>query len=246
MATKTRIAARRQSRTTLRDGLITAHLPLVHHVANRMYRATGRSVDLDDLVSAGTVGLIEAAHGFDPDRGLAFATFAVPRIRGAMLDDLRSVDTASRSVRSRQKAIQAATEALASRLGRHPRHDEVADELEVDADTLWAWKGDVDRTVPVPIDAPVDGATGPDHSSALADPEVVPIDEALGRRQEVEQVKDAILELADRHRVVLSLYFFEELTLKQIGQVIGVTESRVSQLRTEALKILRERLAPAA
>src|SRR5437868_6234568 len=137
-----------------RDTLLTENLSLVHHVARQLERKLSNELDHDELVSAGTLGLMAAMSSFDPDRGLAFSTFAVPRIRGAILDELRRQDHVPRSVRRKTRDIGAARAALAAKLCRMPDDDEVAGALGVDVKTLWKWESDVEGAIRVPIDRP--------------------------------------------------------------------------------------------
>src|SRR5882757_5520379 len=136
---------------TARDALLTENLSLVHHVARQLERKLSNELDHDELVSAGTLGLMSAMNAFDPERGLAFSTFAVPRIRGAILDELRRQDHVPRSIRRKTRDIAQAREALMCTLGRSPRDSEVARVLEVDVETLWRWQADMERTVHVSL-----------------------------------------------------------------------------------------------
>jgi RNA polymerase sigma factor (sigma-70 family) len=135
-----------------RDVLLTENLSLVHHVARQLERKLSNELDHDELVSAGTLGLMSAMTAFDPDRGLAFSTFAVPRIRGAILDELRRQDHVPRSVRRKTRDITTARNGLAAKLCRMPDDTEVASALGVDVQTLWKWESDVEGAIRVPID----------------------------------------------------------------------------------------------
>src|SRR3954462_5664099 len=137
-----------------RDLLLTENLSLVHHVARQLGRKLTNELDHDELVSAGTIGLMAALGSVDPDRGLAFSTFACPRIRGAILDELRRQDHVPRSVRRKTRDIQGARAKLAAKLCRVPSDTEVADALGVDVETLWKWESDVEGAIRVPIDRP--------------------------------------------------------------------------------------------
>ena len=220
-----------------RDQLLTAHYALVHHIANTLYRGLSTEASIDDLVSAGTVGLINAADSFDASRGLAFSTYAVPRIRGAMLDDLRSQDRASRSLRPRARALNAAREAVAQRNAGPASVGEVAVQLGVDVETIYEWDADVAAARPASIDRHATDEDGRTPWQFAADDE--PADEVVARNESAEQLRSALEQLPPRERQVLALYYFEELTQSQIAQVMGVTESRISQLRSQALTRLR-------
>jgi RNA polymerase sigma factor for flagellar operon FliA len=230
-----------------RDALLTDNLSLVHHVARQLERKLSNELDHDELVSAGTLGLMSAMGAFDPDRGLAFSTFAVPRIRGAILDELRRQDHVPRSVRRKTRDIQAARNALAAKLCRVPDEKEVAEALGVDIDTLWKWESDVEGAIRVPIDRPAN-ERGETHASPLellhTDPDHA-ADEQIGREQEVALLREAILKLKEQERTVLALYYFEELKLHEIAEILGLTESRVSQIRSKALSRLRETIGVA-
>jgi len=225
-----------------RDALLTENLSLVHHVARQLERKLSNELDHDELVSAGTLGLMSAMNAFDPDRGLAFSTFAVPRIRGAILDELRRQDHVPRSVRRKTRDIGSARAALAAKLCRQPDDQEVAAALGVDVATLWKWESDVESAIRVPIDRPAnDRADG--HGSPVdlvhTDPDQG-VDEQLGREQEVLMLREAIRKLKEQERTVLALYYFEALKLHEIAEILGLTESRVSQIRSKALARLRE------
>ncbi|HEY5062426.1 MAG TPA: FliA/WhiG family RNA polymerase sigma factor [Gemmatimonadaceae bacterium] len=226
-----------------RDALLAENLCLVHHVARQLERRLSNELDHDELVSAGTLGLMSAMAGFDPDRGLAFSTFAVPRIRGAILDELRRQDHVPRSVRRKTRDIASARAALAAKLGRVADPNEVAEALGVDVATLWKWESDVQGAIQVPIDRPANDNAGMNHSSPLdllyTDPEHG-ADEQLGREEEAAMLRDAIMKLKEQERTVSVLYYFEELKLHEIAEILGLTESRVSQIRSKALARLRE------
>jgi len=229
-----------------RTRLLQEHLGLVHHVARQMSRTLAVRADFDELVSAGTMGLIAALDGFEPARGLAFSTFAAPRIRGAILDELRKQDHVPRSIRRKTREISAARETLMRVLGRIPNDEELSEHLGVDRDTLWRWQADVEGAHHIPLDR----APGERESHAPAPIEILTtneeseVEEAINHQQEVHHLKDAILRLKEQERIVLSLYYFEELKLHEIAKVLELTESRVSQIRSKALGKLRTDLQP--
>lgn len=231
-----------------RDALLTEHLGLVHHVARQMSRTLSVKADFDELVSSGTMGLMAALEAFDHARGLAFSTFAAPRIRGAILDELRRQDHVPRSVRRKAREIAAARETLMRVLGRAPDDDEVAEHLGVDRATLWRWQGDVEGAQHVPLDRTPgerERDAAPSPADVLAHEEAHGgVEEAINREQEVAILRDALLRLKEQERVVLSLYYFEELKLHEIATVLKLTESRVSQIRSKALGKLRGELGP--
>jgi RNA polymerase sigma factor FliA len=229
-----------------RDALLREHLSLVHHVARQLARGLATDADIDELVSAGTMGLMSALESFDLRRGLAFSTFAVPRIRGAILDELRRQDHVPRSVRRKTRSIAAARESLTSMLGRTPAVAEVAAQLGVDAETLWRWQADVEGAVHVPLDG---GSSQRDGGSSVLPAELLGngeelADDRLAREEVVSRLRDALMSLKEQERTVLSLYYFEELKAREIAEVLGVSESRISQIRSKALGQLRGTLVP--
>jgi RNA polymerase sigma factor for flagellar operon FliA len=229
-----------------RAELLQAHLGLVHFVAAQLVRSLSDEVEVEDLIGAGTLGLIGALEHFDPARGLQFSTFAAPRIRGAILDDLRSQDRVPRSVRKKARDLHAATEQLGARLGRAPKPDETAKTLGIDVETLWRWQGDVEGTHQVSLDQQVHGED--DDTGTILD-RIAPLDaegieDRLTHEGEVRLLREAIQQLSPRERQVLTLYYHESLTMAEIARTIGITDSRVSQIRVEALARLRVKLAP--
>ena len=244
MSSLARPLARRTAHTddSARDGVLRQHLGLVYHVAQQLARARANDVELDDLVSAGTLGLIDAFEHFDAGRGLAFSTFAAPRIRGAMLDELRRIDRVPRSVRRKTRQIDGASAALSGALGREPGHVELAERLGIDLETLWRWQTERESTQLMSIDrtSPDGGRPGGEWLAGTTGEEV---DDALTLEQESTLLRDALLELPEQERTVLSLYYFEELKLNDIARILEVSESRVSQIRSKAIQRLRRRLS---
>jgi len=200
---------------------------------------------LDELVSAGTLGLLQAAESFDADRGLSFSTYAVPRIRGAILDELRKQDHLPRNVRRRTRDIARAREVLAVRLRRTPTHDEVSKIMGVPTDRLRRWELDAEAAVVRSLDQAV-ASDGPGAilGDTIADERVPSFEDLLSHEQEVEHLKRAITRLKDQERTVLALNFFEELKLHDIARALGLSVCRISQIRTAALGKLRHELAP--
>ena len=230
-----------------RAELLDRYLGLVHHVARQIAERVPDEVELDDLVSAGALGLVMALQSFDRSRGLVFSTYAMPRIRGAILDDLRARDWVPRSVRAKARRITQATNDLQGVLGRPPRDDEIAEAMELDHGTFRRWREEVDGAVLMPLDASI--VPGEGESSTLE--ETLP--DASARNQEKEvthgedltRLRQAISELPQKERTILSLYYYEEMNLRQIAEVLHLTESRISQIRSKALKRLRSVLEPA-
>jgi RNA polymerase sigma factor for flagellar operon FliA len=224
-----------------REWLVVHYASLVKFVAGRVAAGLPRSVDTGDLVNAGVIGLMDAVDRFDPSLGHKFETFAMPRVRGAILDGLRSLDWVPRSVRSRSRAVQGALELLEQRLGRAPTDAEIAEELSISTEELESWLADIAA-----------GSVGPlDHVALDGDIVVAggsPRGEGQPARAVLEEelreaMRDAIRTLPEREQAVLVLYYDDGLTLAEIGEAFGVTESRISQIHAKAVLQLRSRLA---
>lgn len=228
-----------------REKLLTENLNLVHHVARQLSKALAAQADFDELVSCGTIGLMNALEAFDPARGLAFSTFAVPRIRGAILDELRRQDHVPRSIRRKTREISQARETLTRIFGRPASDKEVAEQLGLDLDTLWRWQADTENAVQISLDQSSSEQDGQPYlpPEALSDPHEDTIEDEINREQEKEILKQALTRLKEQERIVLTLYYFEELKLHEIADVLELTESRVSQIRAKALTRLRGELS---
>ena len=223
-----------------RDRLIVHYSPLVKFVAGRVGAGLPNSVDPGDLVSAGVFGLIDAVERFDASRGVKFETFAVPRIRGAVFDGLRSLDWVPRSVRSRAREVETAFTELEGRHGRAPTDTELSSHLKISAPEFQKWLNSIASTTVGPLDrALVAGAEPRALSGDIPDTPASIVEDGEVRRL----VRGEVKRLPDREKLVLSLYYDEGLTLAEIGGVLGVTESRVSQIHTKAVLHLRARLS---
>lgn len=232
--------APRQGATAEREKLLTQHLGLVHHVARQLANRLSTAADLDELVSAGSFGLIQAVDSFDRSRGLSFSTFAVPRIRGAMLDELRKQDHVPRNVRRRTRDMARARETLASALRRAPTESELSSHMQVPTDMLRKWEVDAEGTMVASLDQPARvEPSGVTLGDMVTDDRRVSIEDLLSHEQEVAQLKLAISRLKEQERTVLALSFFEELKLQEIATVLGLSVCRISQIRTAALAKLR-------
>ena len=214
----------------LRNRLVVQYSPLVKYVAGRMRSRLPHSVDQDDLVSDGVLGLMDAIERFDPSRGLSFQTFAVPRIRGAIIDGLRAMDFVPRSVRDKVRIVQQATIALEERLGRLPEDEEIAREVGVP----------VQQVRDLTKQASSNHANLDDFE--LADELASAADSSVEQGDTKDSLRRVIGELGERDQVVIALYYFEGLTLAEIGRVLGVTESRISQVHSRATASLRAKL----
>ena len=245
MDTSVRWAACAAGDVAARDALLQDNLSLVHYVAKQLSRSLSADADPDEMVNIGTLGLMAALESFDAGRGLAFSTYAVPRIRGAILDELRRQDHVPRSIRRKTREIAQARETLMRTLGRAPREAELAKQVGIDVETLWRWQADMERTVQISLSAG-DGqneGTGPSPIEFLRATGTSP-DERLQHEEQVVALREAILALKDQQRTVLSLYYFEELNAREIAEVLSISESRVSQIRTKALAQLRQIMMP--
>lgn len=226
----------------VRNRLVERHLALVHHFAHRMRPRTGGQVDVGDLVSAGTLGLLHAVSSYDPGHGSRFSTFAASRIRGAMLDEMRARDVAPRSVRRRQREMERARDRLAVEGDRTPGHPEVAAVLGVDPQQLWRWKWDVSRSRRVSLTDLVGAPTS--SGAGWSEPgQAVEVEDRLSLAEELERLRSELTQLPARDREVIELYDLAGWTLREVGDRLGVSESRVSQLRSRALGRLRERMS---
>lgn len=231
---------RRSGDNAARTQLLDRYIGLVHHSAHQLVRRVSREIELEDLVGAGTVGLVQALEGFDPARGLAFSTYAMPRIRGAMLDELRSRDWMPRSIRARSRLVAQVRNDLQQSLGRQPSSEEIAQALQVDMPTFWKWQEETDARRMLPIDQPGHGEDGAlTLSESLADLLAGDPSDAMEEQERLAALREGFQQLSTRDRLVLTLYYFEELNLRQIGEVLHVSESRISQIRTRALQRLR-------
>ncbi|HEU5300859.1 MAG TPA: RNA polymerase sigma factor WhiG [Acidimicrobiia bacterium] len=241
---------KRESSTEDRERLILNYSPLVKFVAGRVASGLPQSVDQSDLISYGIFGLIDAIEKFDPERGFKFETYAISRIKGAIIDELRSIDWVPRSVRAKARAIERAFSKLENELKRKPTDDEVADEIGITAAELDQNLSQISLTGLVALDellgggAQQEGGGSTTVGETISDSSHDPV-EAF----EVDEMKhvlaDMINRMPDRERLVLTLYYYEALTLSEIGEVLGVTESRVCQIHTKAILQLRARLVNA-
>ncbi len=231
----------------LRDELILRYSPLVKFVAGRVSAGLPHSIEQSDLVSYGMFGLIDAIEKFDSERNIKFETYAITRIKGAIIDELRSIDWVPRSVRTKARSVERAYAALEASLGRAPTDAEVAAEMEVSETDLQGIFSQISYIGIIGLDEVISGG-GADRGESIT------LGDTLADRREgpvatfeVEEMKlilaGAINRLGDREKIVLSLYYYEGLTLAQIGQVLGVTESRVCQIHTKAVMLLRSRLS---
>ncbi len=229
-----------------RDELILAYVPLVKYVAGRISVGLPSNVDFDDLVSYGFFGLVDAVEKFDPDRGVKFETYAVARIKGAVIDGLRSVDWVPRSVRQKAKELESTVAALEGKLGRPATDQEISEALGISLEQYYellsqvkgislasldeVWTGDPDEEGKLRFGQMIEDKWSEDPGATVEDVEVKRV------------LAEAIDQLPERERLVIALYYYEGLTLKEIGEVLGVSESRISQIHTKAIVRFRGRL----
>jgi RNA polymerase sigma factor FliA len=228
-----------------RDELILNYSPLVKYVAGRLASSLPQTVDTADLISYGIFGLIDAIEKFDPERAIKFETYAISRIKGAIIDELRAMDWVPRSVRSRAREIEAAYVALENTLRRVPSDQEVADHMNISIKEFQVLLAKLSYTSVVSFEELWVGGERDESQNAIGsikdDTAEDPV--AIFETGEIKEIlAGAIDKLPERERTVVALYYYEGLTLKEIGQVLGVTESRVSQLHTKAVLRLRAKL----
>jgi RNA polymerase sigma factor FliA len=230
----------------LRDRLIVRYSPLVKFVAGRVSAGLPHSIEQSDLVSYGMFGLIDAIEKFDTSRSIKFETYAITRVKGAIIDELRTIDWVPRSVRAKARTVEEAYATLHTSLGRAPTDAEVAAELQISDSDLQQIFSQISYTGIVALDEVVSGGRADRGETmtlgdTLADRSAGPM--AAFEVEEMKQIlAGAINRLGEREKIVLTLYYYESLTLAQIGQVLGVTESRVCQIHTKAVMQLRGRM----
>lgn len=224
---------------TLSEENLREHLPMVRFLAIRVRERLPQQVELEDLISAGIVGLLDAFQKFDPAKKVQFRTYAQFRVRGAMLDSLRALDWGPRDLRRKGRAVEEAIRSLSSRLGKAPTENEIAEEMKLSLEEYQQLLGELSGLELGSLNAlPADD----EGVEALALLPAGPEDDPFLRCQTSEMrslLADAIAALPERERLVLTLYYYEELTMKEVGATLGVVESRVSQLHSSAMARLR-------
>ncbi|MBM3325415.1 MAG: FliA/WhiG family RNA polymerase sigma factor [Calditrichaeota bacterium] len=227
-----------------RERLMIHYIPLVKVVAGRMKVGLPGSVVFDDIVSAGLMGLLNCIDNFSPERGFKFETYAVPRIRGAILDGLRDADWLPRSARQKSRRLDQAMEKLTTENGRPPDDREVAQELGLEGDEYNRFMEQAGAAALVSLDTPIageEGETGSLHDVVADSQAGDPLAELI--EKDAKKCAFQLLdELSEQERTIIALYYYEELTFREIGEVLGVTESRVCQIHTRVIATLRSRL----
>src|SRR5438477_3863655 len=229
-----------------REQLVLAFSPLVKYVAGRMSTGLPAHVEESDLISYGLLGLISAIERFDLSREIKFETFAMTRIKGSIIDELRSLDWVPRSVRAKAREIEKANAKLEHQLHRAPTDAEVAKELDMSIDDFQGALTRISNSSVVALDElwTLSDASGDQVSllDTIQDPDAVDPAHAMDVTETKDRLADSIARLPEREKLVIALYYYENLTLREIGEVLGVTESRVSQLHTKAVLRLKSRL----
>ena len=245
MAGKQQVVEEVAITTENRDEVIKQYSPMIKYVANRIAMRLPPHVEVDDLINVGVLGLMDAISKYDPTRGAKFKTYAEFRVRGAILDELRSMDWVPRSVRQKASNVDAVVQKLQAKLRRNPEDEEVAEEMELSLDQFY---DTVNETKSMPVfsleDLGIAKETGEQQSlldclagKADADPQTqIRLTELKGI------IAKAIDTLPEKERLMVSLYYYEELTMKEIGVVLDITESRVSQIHSKAVYHLRTKL----
>src|SRR5213083_2323963 len=226
------------------------YAPIVKYVAGRLGSGLPAHVDEGDLVSYGLLGLISAIERYDPDRDVKFETYAIARIKGSILDELRALDWVPRSVRSRARQIERAMSELEAKIGRAPTDEEIAEKVGITVEELEGSLTDISRSSIAALDElwTISGSGGDQVAliDTIEDTQGPEPQSAFAQNELREMVADAITSLPEREKLVITLYYYEDLTLREIGEVLGVTESRVSQLHTKAILRLKARLSSSA
>ena len=227
----------------LREQIIIEYAPLVKIVAGRLSMYLGGNVEYEDLVSYGVFGLIDAIDKFDTNKDVKFETYASLRIRGSILDQIRKMDWIPRTVRQRQRKIDEAIKSLEARTGKTPTDEMLAEELGVSGEELLSWQSQLKVTNVVSLNEFVESGNEPVMDAKgnfrFAQPEEVIAETELKR-----MLKDAMQLLTEKEQKVILLYYYEDLTLKEISRVLEVSESRISQLHTKALQKMKKKMGP--
>ena len=233
---------RDKSNQTLRNALIERYLPLVRYHGERVSSRLPDEVELDDLVSAGIFGLMDAIDAFDITRGVKFETYCVPRIRGAMLDELRNMDWVPRLVRSRARKLMEANKVLSDKFGRQPTHEELAEHLNLSASELERMMCDANAVTTVSLNKKWFET---DSSKDISEMDLVEDqrgEDPTSRIQKTDLMRLVTKGLTRNERLIIILYYYEEMTMKEVGNTLDLSESRVSQMHSDIVKRLEAQL----
>lgn len=226
--------------TYSRNIIIERYMSLVRRLAERIRAKLPREIELDDLISAGSLGLIDAIKAFEPERGVKFETFCMPRVQGAILDELRSMDWAPRMVRSKTSKLNEADRILVGRFGRRPSEEELANFLEQPIDDVRQTIIDSNRVNMTSLDKKWSDPSG---EGEITEIDVLPdkrCELPTERLERMDVIRKCTQQLNDKERLIVILYYFEELTMKEIGATLGLSESRVSQMHTAIVSKMRK------
>jgi RNA polymerase sigma factor for flagellar operon FliA len=228
----------------IREQMLIRYLPLVKQIAGRLLISLPKSVSLDELVSSGIMGLISAVDNYDPSMGFKFETYAASRVKGSIYDGLREMDWVPRSIRQKARQLERAMESLYKELGRIPEDQEMADKLELSVENYHVMLNEVSVTSLLSLDEVFVNSKG--DSAALSDfiedKEMEDIHKAMENDELKKVTIQTLKELPEQEKLVMALYYYEEMTLKEIGMVMDISESRVSQIHTKAIIHLRSRI----
>ncbi len=228
-----------------RDEIIRENMSLVRQVAQRFHVGPSSPVEMADLMQLGVIGLIDACEKFDDTKGTSFQSYARFRVRGAILDGLRHVDFLPRSVRRKRRELMAATQRVEQQQGAAATSESIAEEMDLDADELAALMESVRGASLSSVEEMTDRGCEVELAEAMGNGQDLTPEAELERTETRRLVSEAIGGLPEKERLVLSLYYYEDLTMREVGDVLGVTESRVSQLHSKAIDRLRVRIGPA-
>lgn len=223
-----------------RNRIIERYMPLVRRRAERIRAKLPHEIELDDLISAGSVGLIDAIRAFDPERGVKFETFCIPRVQGAMLDELRSMDWAPRMVRSKTSKLNEADKILVGKFGRRPSEEELANFLELPVDDVRQTIVDSNRINMSSLDKKWNDPSGDGDVTEI---DVLPdkrSEAPMERLERVEVIRKCTQGLTQKERMIIILYYFEDMTMKEIGATLDLSESRVSQMHSAIVKRMKK------
>ncbi len=225
----------------LKETLSLQYIPLVKYIVGRISIHLPPAVDPDDLLGSGVLGLMDAIGSFDPNLGVKFSTYAVPRIRGAIMDELRSIDWVPRSLRREARELESVLSTLEHKLGRSPEESEIAEEMDIDITDYRDLLGKLSPISIFSLDKPIPEEEGDKLTTAeiISDPQAPTVSDVLEQEETKAVLTNIIDSLQERERLIVALYYYEELTLKEIGQVLEISESRVSQIHTESILRLR-------
>ncbi|NTV95344.1 MAG: RNA polymerase sigma factor FliA [Thiobacillus sp.] len=223
---------------TDKDAVIRAHLPLVKRIAYHLMSRLPASVEADDLIQAGLIGLLDAVERFDDSQGAHFETYATQRVRGAMLDELRESDWASRTVRKASRQIESAIHALQQRLQRPPTEQEIAGQLGLDINDYFGLLNDT-RGAQLVYYEDLHASENDDFLDRFVDELAIGPFEMLSDHDFKKALTQAVIELPDREKMLMGMYYEQEMNFKEIGAVLGVSESRICQLHGQAIARLR-------